>query len=262
MSLCICSLASGSKGNAILIFTDSTKLLLDCGISGRELKSRLADAGFNYSDIDAVLVTHRHSDHIGGLPTVLNGSSKPVYSYGGNQSELGHRLGTGKNLIDIDEFDFFIKDITVSPFIVPHDVHCFGYSFYSRGRKISVVTDLGAMNVSILENIKDSDIVMLESNHDVETLRQNPDYPIRLKKRILSDKGHLSNAVSAHTSSKIAMCGVRQILLAHLSEQNNTSELALSAVTDELVRQGITPGKDVYVDVALQTSISKIYKIG
>lgn len=262
MSLGICSLASGSKGNAILIFTDNTKILLDCGISGRELKSRLSIAGFNFSDIDAVLVTHRHSDHISGLPAMLNGSSIPVYSHGGNQSEIGHRLGTGKNLIDIDEWDFFIKDITVSPFSVPHDVHCFGYSFYSRGRKISVATDLGAMNVSILENIKDSDIVMLESNHDVETLKHNPDYPLKLKKRILSDKGHLSNDISAHTSAKIAACGVRQILLAHLSEHNNTPGIALSTVTDELINQGIAPGKDIYIDVALQTCVSKKYKIG
>lgn len=261
MSFRICTLASGSKGNSSVIFSDTTVLLLDAGLSYRELSARLAKISLSPQNINAVLVTHTHSDHIKGL--AMFAKYNPCINIFSNPSAARELTRVGiNNVIDIDSFDFFVGDITISPFSVSHDAHCYGYSLLNGGRKITYLTDLGTIPDTVIQNISDSDIVVIESNHDVQMLKANRNYSDSLKRRILGTRGHLSNEACANAVSKIVAAGtVRQILLAHLSENNNTPTHALEKTTLALSSNNIQVGRDVFVDVLGQHLISKVYSI-
>lgn len=259
MSFNICVLASGSKGNAALISTDKTKILLDAGISCRSIEQKLKSIGHKAQELDAVLITHCHWDHISGVKTLVKKYNLSVYSYYRNYRQLASILGSsGRNIIELDGNDFFIKEITVSPFELMHDIHCFGYSFYSRGKKITVMTDMGKITEYAKISAKDSDILMIESNHDVQKLMSNKKYPQDLKERIISDQGHLSNDLCANALSELITEGGRQIILAHLSQENNTPELAYTITANALNNRGIEAGKDVKLYIASQHKIGEI----
>lgn len=266
MALTICILASGSKGNCVLVRSSRANILIDDGIGPRILAGRLAQVGLKGGDIDAVLVTHAHSDHVSGLSSFLAKFAVPVYAPYSVAEGMLRSDKTYPTLNPWDGGDFFVKDVTVSPFSVPHDVPCYGYSLYCSRKKVSVATDLGEASDYLLEDICDSDLVVLESNHDVEMLRANPHYSARLKARILSGRGHLSNDACAEAAAKLLRGSVRQgrplkqIVLAHLSEQNNDPLIALRAITERLARDGVVVGRDVLVDVARQDCISKLYE--
>ena len=158
--------------------------------------------------------------------------------------------------------DFFIKDITVSCFVLPHDSHfCVGYSLYFGGRKVSYATDLGFVSDSTLKSLAGSDILFLESNHDENLLLQNPKYPAKTKKRILGDHGHLSNASCAKTIAQLVPTGVKQVVLSHLSEENNTPILAYTTIKNYLKSKGIEEGKNVCVDVAYQNKVGTVFTL-
>ena len=251
MSLKICSLASGSKGNCIYIASRRTSLLLDAGVCITRIRGALADIG-EAMPKDVVL-THTHSDHYKYVgAAVKNGASlhynrvmrRFVDDYEGSEEFGG---------------DICIGDITVSPFAVSHDVPCCGYSFYSEGSKISVVTDLGFMPRPTLEAVADSDAVLIESNYDEEMLRTNPEYPERLKARIAGMRGHLSNAQSAECVAYLVGKGVKKIILGHLSEQNNTPEKASACAMDALSSYNLRGAADIHV--ALQHSRSEVIEV-
>ncbi|HEY8390000.1 MAG TPA: MBL fold metallo-hydrolase [Clostridia bacterium] len=258
MSFNICVLASGSKGNATFIATDKTKILLDAGISCRSIESKLKSIGQKPQDLDAVLITHCHSDHIAGIRTLVNKYNLTVYTYFQNYRHLSSAIGSGKNIVELNGNDFFINEVTVSPFELSHDVHCYGYSLYSAGKKITVMTDVGKITEEVKRCASDSNILMIESNHDVQKLMSNQRYSAVLKKRILSDKGHLSNELCAQTLQELITQGGRQVILAHLSQENNTPELAYTITAKALKNCDITVGKDVKLCVALQDKISEI----
>lgn len=253
MALRICSIASGSKGNCIYIGSERTSLLLDFGVSPRRVNGSLARIGAGATK--DVFVTHTHSDHIRYLSDVSERGATVHYNRI-LHSGLYDRLKGG-----CDEFsgDVCVGDITVSSFPVSHDVPCFGYSFYSEGSKITVVTDLGIMPQSTLDGIADSDVVFLESNYDPVMLKNNYCYPEYLKARIAGTRGHLSNGDSAECAAYLAGRGVKHIILGHLSEQNNTPSLALRAAEEALGKYNLS-GK-VVLHVAVQNEMSEVIEV-
>jgi phosphoribosyl 1,2-cyclic phosphodiesterase len=219
-------LASGSSGNSALVSTGSTRLLVDAGLSRRELINRLAAVGEPFERIDAILISHEHSDHVSGLPVIAKTLDVPVYlthlaapaiSWNGYQPkteafQAGMRLAIG--------------DLEVDTFTIPHDAaDPVGFCFRSQGLKIGLVTDLGYIPESIRFHLRGADLLVLESNHDLEMLKVGP-YPWAVKQRVMSRNGHLSNdAVSDFIGSDLDG-SVRTLVLGHLSEHNNHPEIA------------------------------------
>lgn len=207
--------------------------------------------------IPSLVVTHSHTDHIGQVPAFVRRYNSEVYCSEFSYNEL-IRKGVPYNRLMRFDGDFFIGDITVTPFTVSHDVPCLGYCFTSGGSKISVATDIGAIPERVIEAMSDSDVVMLECNHDENLVRANDKYSERLKRRILSAKGHLSNAACADAAVKLAGRGVKQIILAHLSKENNYPELAYATVCDRLRAAGF---HKVEVEVAPPDKMTGLYEV-
>ena len=251
MSLRICALASGSKGNCIFIGSERTSLLIDAGVSPRRIRKGLEAIGESLPR--DIVLTHSHSDHYKYVPALV-----------GSGLRLHYSRAMRRYIDEFDDADGFcgdicIGDITVSPFSVSHDVPCCGYSFYSEGSKVSVVTDLGFMPEKTLDAISDSDAVLLESNYDEAMLIANPNYPGYLKARIAGRRGHLSNAEAAECVAFLAGRGVKNIILGHLSEQNNTPETALRAAGDALCAHGLYGAAKL--TAALQNEITEVTEV-
>lgn len=235
-------LASGSSGNATLIETSRTRLLLDVGLSPRELRRRLEGLGLPLEPLDGILVTHEHTDHIAGLAALTTSVAAPVYLTPGTQEavcraavEASRPAPTRVEIVEAGQ-QISIGDIAVTLFSVPHDaadpVAC---SFLVEGIKVAVVTDLGCLPHHVRYHLRDTDCLVLESNHDVEMLKVGP-YPWMVKQRVMSRIGHLSNhAVGEFLADPEGFDGrARYLVLAHLSENNNTPELALLSAEQAL----------------------------
>jgi len=263
MGLRVCSIASGSKGNCIYIASNKCCLLVDLGISLARVETALKSLGTTGGRIEGLLLTHCHSDHISGVESFVKKYGVYVFASTQMTDGLYGKLGVTlrRKIVPIEENDFFIGDITVSPFAVSHDVPCLGFSFYSDGAKISVATDLGSVGNIVMSKIADSDIVLIEANHDEQILKSNPKYPYHLKQRILSNCGHLSNTRCGEVITKLYEGGVKQVILGHLSESNNTPELALKTVKEILKNNFIEPDKDISITVAIQEKMSAVYEI-
>lgn len=233
-------LASGSSGNAIYVESEETKLLLDAGISGKQIGVRLQEStGRSISDLDAVLITHEHVDHVRGIRQVAKHTeSAPIYATEGTWSQIaaGFRddtVATRWNRVVADA-KVVIGDITVTPFSVSHDAEePVAYRFDSEGQSLTVVTDLGYMTDHIKSIIAGCQCYVLEANHDVDMLRAGR-YPWSVKRRILSDKGHLSNTDSAIALADLLQNDEVSVYLAHLSEENNQPDLAELTVSSVL----------------------------
>lgn len=259
----VVNIASGSKGNCTLIQSNLTTILIDEGLSLKNLEERLKQIDLNPNSIDAILITHEHSDHILGVKSFLKKyKNAKVYIPSFVQNYYISSIMT-LPVSQVEWFtnsDFFIKDITISSFILPHDSNfCVGYSLYTGTKKITVATDLGFISQDTLNNLSGSDILFLESNHDEELLKRNVKYTAQLKKRILSNHGHLSNVACGEALSNLVRTGVKQVVLCHLSEENNTPDLAYNTVKTILKRRGIVEGEHVCVDVAFQNQIGTIF---
>lgn len=258
MPLKLVSLASGSKGNATLIISDNTALLVDAGICYTRLRYELRAFGLTADMLDGVIITHEHSDHIKALPKLCEDCK--IYAHPKTLEKIFKRQGELKNVADVDNFEggFSVGDIKVEPFRIPHDAaYPLAYSFCSGNARCSVATDIGIPTVGVLRNIKDSQVVLLEANHDITMLKEG-NYPPRLKARILSDKGHLSNDATARIVQRIAgQSEVQDIILGHLSENNNTEDCAVSTVSAALESIG---NKDIKLHVAHQNSVSEVLK--
>ena len=257
--LSLCSLSSGSKGNCIYIASDTTEILVDFGMSYAYVQDALQKIGTDVKNISGVVVTHEHADHVCGL---LRASQEGLKVYAHARTTLAINAKCGR--IQTENLPFYdggfaIGDITVLPFRVPHDaVYPLAYSFIEGGDKISVATDIGHPTEGIINNLKTSRILLLEANHDREMLLGG-DYPDRLKKRIDGANGHLSNETAAEILKKVISPKTKQIVLGHLSENNNTPELAFQTIVDSLSREGIVEGRDVLVDVATQSHLTRIF---
>jgi len=253
------SLASGSKGNAIYVASGTTQILVDVGLTLPQLLARMKTAKIDPNTIDAILITHEHGDHTAGLQRFIQ-RFKSVIHIHEDTAEIFGNLPRQKIHFFSDAFQ--IGDIYINYFDVPHDSQfCFGYTFQCGNAKVSLATDLGRISPQIIEKMADSQIVLLECNHDLVKLSRNTNYPAQLKRRITGSNGHLSNASSALAIYELAKRNVQQVILAHLSEQNNSPGLAYRFVCDFLAAKGITEGVDISVDVATQDEVGMLFCI-
>ncbi len=261
MSLKVCVFGSGSSGNCIFVASETTKILVDMGLSGLRVERCLKTLGEGVDNL-SVLITHAHSDHVSGADKFSRRHEDAnFYCHSSCYDSLAPKLDDSLKHMSVVDGDFFVGDITVSPFKVSHDVPCVGYSLLCGGKKVTIATDIGKVSDRLLTSLSDSDLLVLESNHDEDMVNANPRYSQFLKKRILSDKGHLSNAACARCVEYLARQGVRQVVLAHLSRENNYPELAFETCKNYLLSKGLTEGKDVKLEVALADRMSSLFEI-
>lgn len=246
----ICSLFSSSKGNCTYVFSDTTKLLVDVGISSKRLTERLIKDNIQPEEIQAILITHEHSDHTKGIRVFSKKFNVPVFAsektWGTLVSleipdKLKHTFSVGTS--------FKIGDICINPFSIPHDaIDPCGFSMTSGKNKVTVATDMGHLTKDLLYNFEASDSILLEANHDVAMLRSG-NYPYFLKERVIGNFGHLSNTLSAEAVEYLIKKGTKKFILAHLSEENNIPELALETVRSRLLTNNIDLS-DISIEVA------------
>ena len=265
MPMYFCPLYSGSSGNALYVQYENTRLLIDAGKSGRTIEDALRFIGVEPSQLSAILVTHEHSDHIQGVGILYRRYHLPVYATTGTWRGIGNKCGAFapglKRSFDRDA-DFYIGDIGVAPFAIPHDAAepC-GFRLWGGEVSISTATDLGCFQQRVLQAIQGSDMVLLESNHDPDMLRSNDHYSAMLKQRILGNHGHLSNDSCAEAVVQLVEKGTHNILLGHLSGENNTPELALRTSENRAEIEGMVLGQDVCIDLAWRDRVGGVYTL-
>lgn len=248
-----CTLFSGSSGNAIYVSAGRTRLLIDAGMPAARIESALRAAGAEAEQLDAILVTHEHSDHIKGVGPLARRHRIPVYTNAGTWSAMSAAVGSTAKL-DVRIFEsgsvFEVGDVAVRSFRTPHDAaESVGYVLDTGKGRVSVCTDLGEMTPAVMAAIRGSDVVFLESNYDDHMLMAGP-YPWPLKKRIRGVRGHLSNDMTAAAACELLSTGTAHIVLSHLSRHNNFPELAEMTVLAELKEKGAEVGRDLLLSVA------------
>jgi len=248
MAVSVSVLASGSRGNCAVVASSTTRLLVDTGLSGRETVKRLRQLGERTDQFSAILITHEHSDHVAGLQRLAAKLNVAVYMTAPTHHAWNEAMrdeeGKVPQLGKVEHFaagrSFQIGDIAVTPFTIPHDAaDPVGFTFRMEGVKVGFATDLGYMPVSVRDHLRGCDVLVMESNHDVEMLRSGP-YPWSVKQRVMSRVGHLSNDALAEFFTNDYDGCASYVVLAHLSEQNNHPEIARRAAEHALQgRQGL-----------------------
>lgn len=255
-----CPLFSGSSGNSIYIGTSETGILVDIGMNAKQTTLALERMGINPDSIKAVFITHEHSDHINGLRVFAARHGLNVYSSKGTLDALDNNgVLNGKFFADEIASGVEVDGMNITAFRTPHDSkESVGYKIeMPGGRKAAVVTDLGIMTDEIMSAISGCDLVLIESNHDVKML-QNGAYPYYLKRRILSDDGHLSNENCAKAVTELIKTGTTRFFLGHLSRENNIPELAYQNTYSALMDCGAKEGEDFLLSVAPRCNPDKI----
>ena len=253
--LTVHTLASGSEGNCLLLSGGSVHLLVDAGISARRITASLRSLGLSPCDVAAVLLTHEHTDHTAGLATLTRQYRLPLYASDGTAAALSLRCPALRDVLRPipRRCEFALGDVTVTVFPTSHDAAgSVDYRFDRLGASVGVLTDTGFVTDEAEQALRGVGLMVLESNHDVEWLRSGP-YPFSLKQRILGQRGHLSNEDAAAFARRMAECGTRCIVLAHLSRENNTPQRALAVMETAL------SGLDVTVEVAPRGELSACY---
>ncbi len=243
-------LGSGSRGNAVVVHADGQALLVDAGFSARELRRRMDGAGVDAARLKAIVVSHEHSDHVRGLRVLANQLELPIFSNRETAEVLRQREPKlGKMHIFAPGSSFAVGDFTVEPFSIPHDAHDpVGFAIHWQDRKVGLATDLGHASHSVCYRLRDCNLLILESNHDIEMLR-NCDRPWSLKQRIMGRHGHLSNVASMDLFGQIVSSRTSHLVLAHASQECNTYELAEKGARDCLESLG---RNDIKLHVATQ----------
>ena len=256
------TLSSGSAGNITFIGSNTTHVLVDIGLPLSTTLKLMNQAQIDPHSITALVITHEHSDHLKGVADFVTQYNVPIYCYGRSAKILKRCLKLPPHHFIETDSNFIIGDITVNCFEVPHDSQfCLGYTFQNETATVGIATDIGQMTDTILANLATCQIVVLECNHDIQKLTANPKYPDWLKRRILGNRGHLSNLDCGRAIAKLYQANVAQVILAHLSEKNNTPTLAYQTVKQYLQTQNIVEGKDIYIDVALQSQVGNCYHL-
>jgi phosphoribosyl 1,2-cyclic phosphodiesterase len=248
-------LGSGSNGNASFVETDETRLLIDVGFSGRQIRQRLATLARAPESLTAILITHEHSDHICGLATIAEKAGIPVYCNRATMEEIVRITGAKLDFrLFVAGGAFEVGDVNVETFSVPHDAQDpVGFVLHTGNAKIGFATDLGHVTKLVLERIRSANVVVLESNHDVRMLQDCPKRPWSLKQRILSRHGHLSNDAAADCVAEIMSGDLHHLLLGHLSRDCNKPELAERVMRQRLQTLGAA---HVHVTVTQQSVVS------
>ena len=253
-----CVLASGSSGNAALLSTEKTRILIDAGLSMRELGKRLAAIGEDIHSLDAILVTHEHSDHVSGLPVLARRLKKPTPFY--LTRLTAPAIDWDESIPVLEPFQagtsFQIGDIAVQSFSIPHDaIDPVGFCFDVQGVRIGIATDLGYIPESVKYHLRRVHVLLLEANHDLEMLKVGP-YPWSVKQRVMSRVGHLSNLVmSDYLMEELDTC-TAHVILGHLSEHNNHPEIVRDAASRALFLRGL----DASISVAEQSQPSEVFQ--
>ena len=266
MRFTFCPLFSGSSGNALFIGAGNTSILIDAGMTGKALEGALRQINVLPETLSGIAVTHEHSDHIKGVGILSRKYHVPIYANERTWNAMAKSIGEihpANRRIFENDGDFFIGDLALRPFSIPHDAaDPVGYRVFYGGRSVATATDMGCARKSVLKTLAGVDVLLLESNHDPELLRLNPHYSLYLKQRILSNHGHLSNQASAEALLQLMETGVRDVLLGHLSGENNTPDLAMQTHTGILTRAGARMGEDIRLGLAWRDRVSRKYEIG
>jgi phosphoribosyl 1,2-cyclic phosphodiesterase len=242
MGVSVSVLASGSRGNCAVVCSSSTRILVDAGISCRETFKRIKAVGDDPHSLSAILVTHEHADHVYGLRTLAKKLAIPIFMTGATHQawarSVREETGEKPEIAQLETFSsghsFQIGDISITPFTIPHDAaDPVGFTFRAEGVKVGFATDLGYLPPNVCHHIRGCDLLVIESNHDLEMLRGGP-YPWAVKQRVMSRVGHLSNEALADFFSGDYDGVARYVVLAHLSEQNNHPEIARRAAEKAL----------------------------
>ena len=235
----ICSIASGSSGNCIYVGSDATHLLVDVGISGKRTEAGLKELDLSMRDIDGVFITHEHADHVAGLGVLGRKYNMPIYATKGTIEAIKRNSSLGEipeelfMLVSADE-KIIIKDLVCNPMKISHDAaEPVAYRISHGKKKVGIITDLGIYDDYTVESLKGMDALLLEANHDVNMLQVGP-YPYHLKKRILGERGHLSNEMAGQLLCSLLHEKLQAVILGHLSKENNLPELAYEAVRVEV----------------------------
>ena len=257
------SLYSGSSGNCLFVETENTKILIDAGVSLKKIEKGLENFDVLPSNLDAVIVTHEHTDHIQSLGNLSKKFDIPVFAtsktFDAMPKQTEKITEKNKNNINIDE-KFSIGDIEILPFKIPHDAAdpC-GFTLFSNNKKISIATDVGHMTNDILKHIDGSEFILLEANYDSNVLKYTK-YPFKLKERIAGPTGHLSNKTAGQTINYLINSGLKKAVLGHLSKESNFPELAYQTVVDEILSNG-TNIDNFNLSVASRDCPGKLIKI-
>ena len=261
------SVASGSSGNCICLGSDQCHVMIDAGISGKRIEEGMNTYDYTTSDMDGVLITHEHSDHIQGLGVVARKYGLPIYATKGTADAILQSSSVGKidpSLFHVIEAGktFFIGNLAICPMSISHDAAAPVAYLVSDGRhRVGIVTDLGYYDADIVSHMEGLDALLLEANHDIHMLQVGA-YPYPLKQRILGERGHLSNETSGQLLGQILHDGMQHILLGHLSKENNYDELAYETVRLE-ISLGDNPyrGNDFPIEVAKRDRPSSLIRL-
>jgi Metal-dependent hydrolases of the beta-lactamase superfamily I len=263
MEMYFCPLFSGSSGNVLFCQYGATRLLIDAGKSGKAIEDALKSIGTDIRSVSGVLITHEHSDHIAGAGVLARKYHIPLYATAETWRAMEGKIGKipPDTLREIEpDRDFWLGEIGVVPFSIPHDAaDPVGYRLYGGNLSVSTATDLGFFSANVFDHVAGSDLVLLESNHDPDMLRANPHYTAALKARILGDHGHLSNEACSEALLRLIGRGTTNVILGHLSGENNTPTLARRVSAEALAREGIRPDEDVRLQVALRDEVGSVY---
>ncbi|MDV2581562.1 MBL fold metallo-hydrolase [Alkalibacillus haloalkaliphilus] len=251
MSLHFSVLASGSSGNAFYIGTNNTKLLVDAGLSGKKIESLLNEVDVDPHDLDGILVTHEHSDHIKGLGIMARRYNLPIYANAKTWQAMEHSIG---KVTTDQKFEFGMETVQsfsgldIESFGVSHDAaEPMFYAFHYEGKKMAVLTDTGYVSERMKKTIENADALLFETNHDVGMLQMGK-YPWNVKRRILSDLGHVSNDDAAHAMMDVIGDQTKKIYLGHLSQDNNMVDLARMSVEQRLKESGFPVGEALQLE--------------
>ncbi len=261
--LCVTTLASGSGGNSLLVSGRGTHILIDAGISCRRITAALAQLGVDPMQLSAVLITHEHSDHICGLATMVKKLPFHIYASPGTARQLAYRIAIPPQRLHAvePESTFTVGSLTCRAFPTSHDcAQSTGYTVELDGQRMALATDLGHVTAPVLKAVLGCQVVVLESNHDVDWLRSGP-YPVHLQQRILGDRGHLCNEAGAELAVQAVQAGAHTVILAHLSQENNTPARALEVTRRRLLAAGVDPDRDVCVTVAPRTEPGPVWPV-
>jgi len=259
----VLTLASSSSGNCTIVSHGKTHIIIDAGISLRRIRGGLLQTGLTPDDLACVLVTHDHIDHISGVSMLVKYHKTPVFTSYGAGAGICRATPEAEPFVNCFEpgIELDFGDMTIQSFRTPHDADgSVGYTIRAGGKRLAYVTDLGCVTAEVADETRGADIAIIEANHDCEMLENGP-YPRFLKKRIQSGRGHLSNYDSGVFAAGLADAGARYIMLAHLSRENNTPQLARETVEHSLYKEESFNAKDVELDVAPPFTPGRMYII-
>lgn len=260
----VCTLASGSSGNSTYIEGSGSSLLVDAGLSGKAITGNLDAIGIDASQLDGILITHEHTDHIRGAGVLARKFDLKIYATENTWEEILPSVG------EIPEYNRFVLEpgktlevagLQIEHFETSHDaVDSVGFCFFSEGIKVGIATDTGCLTNAAGRYLDGADLLVFEANHDVHMLKTGK-YPWHLKQRILGDRGHLSNIAAGHCLSSLIGGNTKGVVLAHLSRENNLPELAYSTVASVLMESGLSPGRDLSLEVAPRCHPGTLWEI-